>query len=413
MNITDVGHLTDDADAGDDKIERSAIREGKTAWEVAAFYTEAYLRDLDQLNVERPTHLPRATDHIADMVALIERLEQRGFTYRTSDGIYFDTSQLTDYGQLAGLSSQDRRAGARVAVNPAKRHPADFALWKFSAVRSNEASGLVFPSSILHPPSSGARQMEWSSPWGVGFPGWHIECSAMSTKYLGQPFDIHTGGIEHIPIHHSNEIAQSEAATGQPLARYWLHNEHLIFDGGKMAKSVGNVTRLADVVERGYDPLAFRLLCLGTHYRHPLNFSWAALGAAQHQLSNLREAVARLSGESGIVPPDVNDQFLRSISDDLNTPQALAIFHEVLGSLRSDAEKLAVVQGWDRVFGLNLMSARRPAIPTSIQVQLTEYEAARRARDFGRSDQLRVQFEQAGYRVEDQPDGSSRLFPRD
>ncbi len=440
MNITDVGHLTDDADAGLDKLEVGAEREHKSAWEIAAFYTEAFLRDLERLNIERPTVMPKATDFIPQQIALIEQLEQRGFTYRTSDGIYFDTSQLPDYGKLARLERQTLRAGARIEVNPDKRHPSDFALWKFSDVNSDiPTSDLRNLASDIRPPSSGRRHMEWPSPWGTGFPGWHIECSAMSVGELGQPFDIHTGGIDHIAIHHTNEIAQTEAATGTTLANYWLHGEFLVDESGKMAKSKGGFLRLESVAEKGIDPLAYRYFVLGTHYRHPLSFSWDAVAAAANGLANLRKQVARLDEGAEVsdfsdsskvnramtlakwrsdpklsnkrVPTDLEDQFLRAISDDLNLPQALALLHETLGSDRSAREKLTAVAAWDRVFGLKLMDDRSATLPLAITEQLAAYEAARRTKDFATSDQLRTELTAAGYKVEDLADGSSRLLP--
>ena len=434
MNITDVGHLTSDADTGDDKLVIGAARERKSAWEVAQFYTDAFMLDLERLNIERPSVMPRATEFIPEQIALIEQLEQKGFTYRTSDGIYFDTAKLPDYGKLARLDRQQLAAGARVEVNPEKRHPQDFALWKFSESRiqdpefrgqtSEFSEGAIAPSTIYHLPSTGHRQMEWPSPWGKGFPGWHIECSAMSVVALGQPFDIHTGGIDHIAIHHTNEIAQTEAATGKTLANYWLHAEFLVVDSGRMGKSEGNLLRLESVIERGIDPLAFRYLTLGTHYRHPLIFSWPALEAAANGLTNLREQIARLSVKSsehpeGVeaihppgVPSDLEDQFLGTISDDLNLPQALALLHETLSADRPDGEKLAAVAAWDKVFGLKLMDQRLVPLPPKISQQLAAYEAARRAKDFSASDQLRAELTAAGYTVEDLADGSSRLIPR-
>jgi len=418
MNITDVGHLTDDADAGVDKLEVGAAREHKTAWDVAKFYTKAFIRDLERLNIEHPTVMPRATDYIPQQVALIEELERRGFTYITDDGVYFETAKLPDYGKLARLDRQQLRSGVRIEVNTQKRHPQDFALWKFSE-----------PDSTRH--------MEWPSPWGKGFPGWHIECSAMSVGELGQPFDIHTGGIDHIANHHTNEIAQTEAATGKTLANYWLHGEFLVDESGKMAKSKGGFLRLESVIEKGINPLVFRYLALGTHYRHPLTFSWDSLEAAANGLKNLREQVARLDdgqGElshsaaltsevrdsetsevfwrsaKGTVSTELEDDFLRAISDDLNLPQALALLHDVLKSDRSDAEKLATVASWDRVLGLKLMDRRSVTLSSALAEKLAAYEAARRTKDFMASDQLRAELMKDGYTVEDLVDGTSRLI---
>ena len=392
MNITDVGHLTDDADQGEDKLEVGSLREKKSAWEVAKFFEQAFFRDLNLLNAEHPKETPKATDHIAEQIELIWELEKRGFTYRISDGIYFDTAKLRDYGKLGNLAEQDQKAGARVEVNLDKLRPRDFALWKFS-------------------PKDSTRQMEWPSPWGKGFPGWHIECSAMSVKYLGQPFDIHTGGVDHIAIHHTNEIAQTEAATGKNLANYWMHVEYLQQNGGKMAKSAGAFIRLDDIISRGYEPLVFRYFALGTHYRHPLNFTWEGIEAASNGLKNLREHVSRLSGSATSVPAELEDAFARAISDDLNTPQALALLQETLkNSQLDDGVKLAAVEAWDRVFGLKLMDSRALTVPDSVQALFSEYQAARKAKDFATSDRIRAELAQKGFHVEDSASGESRLL---
>lgn len=426
MNITDVGHLTDDADQGADKLEVGAKREQKTAWDVARFYETAFFQDIAQLNIEHPTVTPRATEHIPEQIALIEALERRGFTYRISDGIYFDTAKLPDYGKLARLSGQSLQAGARVEVNQEKLHARDFALWKFSeptgsetlsAVRSAESNGLVSEKSFDGAQDHVAkprRDMEWPSPWGKGFPGWHIECSAMSVKYLGQPFDIHTGGIDHVPIHHTNEIAQSEAATSKTLANYWLHNEFFMVDGAKMAKSAGTFLTLKDITDRKYDPLAFRLFALGTHYRHPLNFTWEGIGAAANALRHLRAEVGRLAGEPTTVPSEVEEGFVRAISDDLNTPQALAVLQEMLKRPDLEAgEKLAAVTAWDRVFGLKLTEHRMVEVPVAVEQLFAEYQSARKEKDFARSDTLRAKIAEQQYRVEDVSKDESRLIPID
>ncbi len=413
MNITDVGHLTDDADQGNDKLQVGAEREGKTAWDVARFYETAFFEDLKQLNIEDPTVTPRATDHIPEQIALIEQLERRGFAYRTSDGIYFDTAKLPDYGKLARLSEQQLLAGARIEVNPEKLHARDFALWKFSEPTGSETLSAARSAQSNGLSTRPRRHMEWSSPWGKGFPGWHIECSAMSVKYLGQPFDIHTGGIDHIAIHHTNEIAQSEAATSKTLANYWLHNEFFQVDGGKMSKSAGTYILLKDVIDRGYDPLAFRYLALGTHYRHPLNFTWQALDAAANGLVNLRETIARLAGVPTEVPFDANNEFLRAISDDLTTPQALGVPQ---GSLKDpnvdDGAKLAAVAAWDRVTGLKLLESQSAAIPSDIQTLLASYQVARQAKQYVESDKIRATLSARGYRVEDTADGSRIIAER-
>ncbi len=471
MNITDVGHLTSDADEGEDKVELAAQREGKTAWEIASFYTDAFMTDSAQLGIIKPHIIAKATVHIPEQIALIQTLQSKGYTYQTSDGVYFDTEKFDAYGPMSGQPLEDLLAGARVEANPAKRHPADFALWKLSehagdssevnSLSSSEESPALPPlggvkeerggrsaSSTFEESSTDTskelparRQMEWASPWGVGFPGWHIECSAMSTKYLGQPFDIHTGGIDHLFPHHTDEIAQSEAAAGVPLANYWLHGEFMTVDGAKMSKSLGNTYTLADVIERGYEPLAFRYLMLGTHYRKPVNFTWESLAGAQQGLNNLRvivralpspalsfpiEGAERLSDqESGTLGSlmsnslqrfgsrmtDVDEKleadFCRRIADDLGLPQALALLWEVLRSDRSDTHKATAVTQWDQVFGLALAAelGQREEIPADVETLAAKREQARKSGDYAKADTLRHAIEKSGYTVRDTPDG--------
>lgn len=389
MNITDVGHLTGDVDEGEDKVELAARAEGKTAWEIASFYTDAFLEDSARLNITKPHVIAKATAHIPEQIVLVKTLEEKGYAYRADDGVYFDTSKFTSYGPLTGQSLEELQAGARVEENPSKRHPFDFALWKFSKPGEQ-------------------RQMEWESPWGVGYPGWHIECSAMSTKYLGQPFDIHTGGIDHVFPHHTNEIAQSEAATGEPLAKLWLHNEFMTVDGQKMSKSLGNTYTLQDLVDRGHDPLAFRYFALGTHYRKPLNFTWEAIKQADQGLANLRAAVRELEpGDGGVVGEALEAEFRRRIADDIGAPQALALLWETLRSDRSDAEKAAAVRQWDQFFGLGLADelGKTIEVPAEVEHLVSEREAARSAQDFARSDALRREIANLGYTVDDTPQG--------
>ena len=310
MNITDVGHLTSDTDEGEDKLEKGARREGKTAWEVAEFYTRDFLEGMKTLNMLRPTHLVKATEHVPEQIALIKKLEGKGYTYVIDDGVYYDTGKFKQYADFAGLDLDEQQAGARVSFNPQKRHASDFALWKFS-------------------PAGQQRDMEWDSPWGKGFPGWHIECSAMSMKYLGPTLDLHTGGIDHVPVHHTNEIAQSEAATGQRFANHWLHSNHVTVDGEKISKSLGNGIRLQDITAKGISPMAVRLHVLESHYRSQSKFSWESLQAAQNRLQDLR-AVAALRWQPRAVShdsttfafEDVPAELTRLLADDLNTPQA-------------------------------------------------------------------------------------------
>ncbi|MBU2219414.1 cysteine--tRNA ligase, partial [Patescibacteria group bacterium] len=292
MNITDVGHLSSDEDTGEDKIEKSAREQKKSAWEIAGFYTKQFQKDIIELNIE-PAHLmPKATEHIKEQIGLIKILEKKGFTYKTKDGIYFNTSKFKDYGKLGKIDIKGLREGARIEKGE-KKNPTDFALWKLSS-------------------SGEKRQMEWDSPWGKGFPGWHIECSAMSTKYLGQPFDIHAGGIDHIPVHHQNEIAQSEAAYDKPLAKYWLHGEFLVIDQKKMSKSEGNFITLNILKEKNFNPLSYRFFVLSSHYRKPLNFSWQAMEAGQRGLEHLYNQISNLKSQiskTGNINSDFKKKF--------------------------------------------------------------------------------------------------------
>ena len=322
MNITDVGHLTDDADNGEDKMLVAMRREGKTAYEIAEFYTEAFYRDLERLNIEPATKFVRATDHIKEQIRMIQQIEKNGFSYQTSDGVYFDTSKLKDYGRLSGQKLEEKKAGARIEVGE-KRNAADFALWKFSPAPT--------PSNSPSGRGRGKREMEWKSPWGVGFPGWHIECSAMSRKYLDVPFDIHTGGIDHIAVHHENELAQTEAADGKLEAHVWMHSEFVTVDNGKMSKSLGNFYTIDDLVKRGYDPLAYRYFVLGAHYRTKLNFTFEALDAAQNALFRLRETVRAWDTKGKVGCAEYEKTFAEAMDDDLNTPKALAVVWDLIG----------------------------------------------------------------------------------
>ncbi|MBI2444012.1 MAG: cysteine--tRNA ligase [Candidatus Magasanikbacteria bacterium] len=389
MNITDVGHLTSDADEGEDKMEKGARREGKTAWEIADFYTAEFLKDLAELNIGRPDLLPRATEHIKEQITLVKKLEKNGFTYRTVDGIYFDTSKLPGYGRLANLAKQKLRAGVRVDIGD-KRHPTDFALWKFS-------------------PPLEKRQMEWPSPWGTGFPGWHLECSAMSTKYLGQPFDLHCGGIDHVPVHHTNEIAQSEAAAGKPLANYWLHGEFLVLPGGKMAKSADNFITLRTLTERGLLPLAYRYFVLQTHYRKPLTFDWRALRAAQNGLQHLYQIIREWTEEPAIGCAEFEARFLTAVNNDLNLPEALAITWELIKSGYPASAKKSTLFKFDEVLGLGLREVKaeaEPPLPAAVQTLVKERDAARAAKDWGKSDALRQRLERLDYEVRDTKEGT-------
>lgn len=391
MNITDVGHLTSDSDSGEDKMEKGSARENKSVWEIATFYTEAFQRDIRKLNITYPDVWCKATDHIAEQIAQIREIERAGYAYVIEDGVYFDTAKLSDYGKLARLKLNELQAGARVEVVSGKRNPTDFALWKFS-------------------PENEKRQMEWDSPWGRGFPGWHIECSAMSIKYLGDEFDIHTGGIDHIPVHHTNEIAQAEAA-GKKFAHYWLHSEFLVIkEGEKMAKSGDNFLTLTVLEERGYDPLAYRYFCLGSHYRKQLSFSFEAIDGAQAGLTSLRNKMLSIksSSEKGdaAVKHSYENKFLEAISDDLNMPQALAVLWETLGdSALGGADKYSLALRFDNVLGLGLSSLGDEVIPDEILAIAAEREDARKTKQWKKSDELRDHLSSLGYVVQDTPSG--------
>ena len=384
INITDVGHLTGDQDAGEDKIEKTARLESKTAWEIAEFYTKAFKEDLEKLNIIEPTIWAKATDHIEEQIDLIKKLEEKGFTYKISDGIYFDTSKIEKYGKLARLNLEGQEEGSRVEVNKEKKNPTDFALWKFS-------------------PVDGQRQMEWESPWGVGFPGWHVECSAMSMKYLGDTLDIHTGGIDHIPVHHTNEIAQSESVTGKSLANYWLHNEFLIVSDGKMAKSKGNFITLSALEEKDIEPIVYRFYALSAHYRSKLNFSWDSLENINQSWKKFKKKFIDLGEQTGQVNAELLEKFTVDINNDMATPQALAIAWEVFKTSVSDADKRATLIKFDEIFGLGLakLKSEQTDIPEEVAKLVQEREEVRKNKKWEKSDELRDKILELGWLVED------------
>jgi cysteinyl-tRNA synthetase len=388
MNVTDVGHLVSDADTGEDKMEKGSKTTGKSAWELANFHTRVFREDLGHLNILEPHIWCRATDHIPDQIDFIRCIEAKGYTYRTSDGIYFDTSHIPDYGYLARLDIAGLRAGARIEIGE-KRNPTDFALWKFS-------------------PPGQKRQMEWDSPWGMGFPGWHIECSAMSIKYLGPFFDIHCGGEDHIPVHHPNEIAQTQACYGTRLANFWLHGSFLQLGGTKMGKSAGGFLRLQDLAERGYDPLAFRFFCLNATYRAKLAFDWPALDQAVAGLYRLRQMVSEW-GPSGGINQAYLDRFQDCIDDDLNMPRALALAWELAHSDLKPAEKTATMLNFDRVFGLRLgeWNPQEEVLPPEVNTLVEQRQQARQEKRWQDADALRDQILNLGYQVLDTPSGPS------
>ncbi len=387
MNITDVGHLTGDVDEGEDKMIVAMRREGKTATEIAQFYTDAFLQDIDRLNIKRANIYPKATEHIPEQIEMIKHLEKNGFTYRTSDGVYFDTAKLQRYGRLSGQRSEEKKAGARVEMGE-KHNATDFALWKLSpSTGSGHLAG---------------RQMEWDSPWGVGFPGWHIECSAMSMKYLDVPFDIHTGGVDHIAVHHENELAQTQGAENELEAHVWMHSEFLTVDNGKMSKSLGNLYTVDDLIQKGYDPLAFRYLVLGAHYRSKINFTFEALDAAQNALNKLRQTV-RDWDEPEVGCAELEEKFFAAVNDDLNTSQALAVVWELVNADLPTSAKAESLLRMDQVLGLRLKEfvARPHHIPKEVQELVTLREEARKTKQWERSDELRLQIEKLGFHVED------------
>jgi cysteinyl-tRNA synthetase len=391
VNITDVGHLVSDADEGEDKLEKGARREGKTAWEVAEYYTQDFLEGKQALNISEPDYIVKATEHIAEQIELIQKLEEKGYTYAIDDGVYYDTSKFEGYAAFARLDLEDQQAGARVSFNPQKRNSSDFALWKFS-------------------PKDSQRDMEWESPWGKGFPGWHIECSAMSMAYLGETIDIHTGGIDHVPVHHTNEIAQSEAATGKRFANYWMHSNHVTVNGEKISKSLGNGIRLQDLSERGFSPEDLRLHILESHYRSQSKFSWESLEAAKNRLHDLR-AMAALQWQPKAVNTSVDlnavaPTLTAFLENDLDTPRALAYLSELSSQVQDNllsedslGDFRSALQAIDASLGLKLAGVSD--ITEEQKAIIAEREAARDTKDWARSDQLRDDLQAQGIALRD------------
>ncbi len=388
MNITDVGHLVGDESEGEDKLEKTSRETGKTAWDIAKEYTDLFMKDMKKLNIIEPDVIPKATDHIEQQIELIKVLEEKGFTYQTSDGIYFDTSKLDDYGKLSGQKLEEKEEGARVEKNPEKKNATDFALWKFS-------------------PKDQKRQMEWESPWGIGFPGWHIECSAMSEEYLGVPFDIHTGGIDHIPVHHPNEIAQTEAARGKPLSNIWMHNEFLQIDGGKMSKSLRNVYSLDNLKEKGFEPLTYRYFLLGAHYRQKQNFTWESIEAAQNALNKLRKLIIELPHGNDI-SESYESQLIDRINDDLDIPGVLSVLWTMLKDKDlKPGTKYATAMKFDEVLGLELsdLEKQQIEIPQEVHDLLELRKKAREEKNWDLSDEIRDKIKDHGFEVKDSDEG--------
>jgi cysteinyl-tRNA synthetase len=407
VNITDVGHLTSDADTGEDKMEKGAAREGKTVWEIADFYTQAFMKDWELLNLVAPSKWTKATDHIPEQIALVKTLEEKGLAYLIpGDGMYFDTARFPRYADFAGLDIKGMQAGSRVEMVEGKRNPTDFALWKVS-------------------PTDKQRAMEWDSPWGRGFPGWHVECSAMAMKHLGPTLDIHCGGTDHIRVHHSNEIAQSEGATGVTFSRFWLHGGWLLEApdadgaGGKMSKSSGEFVTLEVLIQKGYGPMDYRYFCLGAHYRSYLNFSYEGLDTARDSLRSLRRKTDPLIGKATAIASDNaldwQRRFKEAAFDDLGFPQAIAVLNQMLKDPNLlEGEKAALVRDFDRLLGLRLgekSEGADKALPGPLHALLDERKDARKNKDWKRSDEIRDLLKAKGFGIKDNPDGTTAWFP--
>ena len=403
MNITDVGHLSDDADSGEDKMEKGARKYGKTVWDLAQYYMDFFFMSMDAVNILRPEIVCKATDHISEIIELVKTLVEKGHAYETKDAVYFDITTYKSYGKLSGQKNEDKMEAVRkeVSVDPGKKHPADFVLW-FKRVGK-------FENHTMH----------WNSPWGDGFPGWHIECSAMSMKYLGKTIDLHTGGEDHIPLHHENEIAQSEAATGVPFVKHWVHFSFLQVNGQKMSKSLGNFYTIEDINKHNMHPLALRLLFLQTHYRQLMNFTWEAAEGANEAYLKLKAQSLKLKAEGErqnvAIPTEVGIQFKQSfisaLENDIQVPQAIAVLFTMLKSDLKAEEKIALIKDFDRVLGLDLLKEEeKTIIPREIVDLAEQRKQAKAQKNYTKADGLRKQIEEKGYRIEDVKDKYS-LYP--
>lgn len=394
MNITDVGHLVSDGDEGEDKMLKSAREEHKSPLEIAEHYTKLFFRDLERLNIETPEVVCKATDHIKEMLEMVQKIMKNGYAYETSTAIYFDVSKLDKYGILSGINLNDQKAGARVDVDPEKRNPYDFALW------------IKAPANHL---------MKWDSPWGPSYPGWHIECSAMSTKYLGEEFDIHTGGIDLVPTHHENEIAQNKGACGKNPAHYWIHGEYLLINGGKMSKSLGNTYLIDDIIARGYSPLAYRLFNYSCHYRGKLNFTWEGIESANTSLIRLREGYQKhLNGNAEVsdeIIKDMENRFHQAINDDMNMPLALSVVWEAVKYPEKSPKIAQLLKKFDTVLGIKIdeVEVQETKIPQEILDLVEERKQARSDKNWSESDRLRDLIAEKGYIVKDTKDGTEIL----
>lgn len=387
MNITDVGHLVSDADEGEDKMVKSAKEEGKTPLEIAQFYTQRFMKDLQDLEIDMPEIISKATDHIEEMIAFVKGLVEKGYAYETTTAVYFDVSKLEEYGVLSGIKLEEQKAGARVELDEEKRNPYDFALW------------IKAPENHV---------MKWNSPWGLCYPGWHIECSAMGKKYLGEQFDIHTGGIDLIPTHHENEIAQSKGLTGKNPARFWIHGEFLLINGGKMSKSLGNVYLLSDIVQKGYSPLVYKMFCFSASYRNKLNFTWEAIESANKALIKLKEAYQKQKEKDEEIAQEVIEDFEKrfheAINDDLNMPLAMSVVWEVAKYPTKSRKIATLLEKFDTVLGINItetIEEDKEEIPEEIQRLVEKRKQARIEKKWELSDQLRDEISEKGYLVKD------------
>lgn len=392
MNITDVGHLMSDADDGEDKMEKASREQKKTPEEIAAYYTDVFFTDLAKLNIGKPEVIAKATEHIPEMIAYVQELLDKGYAYEIDDGIYFDISKFPEYGKLSRLNLEDQQAGARVEVNDQKRHPADFALWKKAD-----------PNHI----------MQWKSPWGMGYPGWHIECSAMSRKYLGFPFDVHTGGVDHIPVHHENEIAQNEALTGKKAVDYWVHGEFMLVNNGKMSKSLGNTYTIAQLEEKGYTAMEFRYFCLNAHYRKKLNFTFDGMDGAKVSYARLLGVLYQHKMSDATTDKEVIEnykkQFVDAINDDLNVPLALGILWKAVKEPKSK-DIYALALDFDKVLGLSLDKAKpeeqpKTEAPQEVVDLAEQRKQAKKDKNYALADELRAKITALGYTVTDTKEG--------
>ncbi len=402
MNITDVGHLTGenlgDADTGEDKVEKAAKKLGKTVKDITDFYTNEFKKDLNSLNILFPDIWCKATDHITEMIDLIKRIEANGFTYQTGGNVYFDTSKFEHYSDLGKLKLDDQKAGARVNIDKNKKNPRDFVLWFTESEKFKD------------------HLMKWDSPWGRGWPGWHIECSAMASKYLGEQFDIHSGGIDHINVHHTNEIAQSESAFGKhPWVKFWLHGEFLVLEKEKMSKSLSNFITIRTLIDRGFDPLHYRYLCFTAHYRKQLVFTEEALLGAKQSFEILKSRIINLKNEvQGEIPIEVNEdqkyykEFLTAINDDLNMPRALAVVYDLLKANQiENKEKLSLLYKFDEILGFNIKDFKEESVQVDEELErlVQERQTARKNKDFKRADEIRNILKDKGYIIKDTPEG--------